>query len=62
MPVPPTVTAIARTRELQEFVGPEQYEQTLAAMIQGTGFTFMPNDAADFVKMLDLSLSFLQVM
>jgi hypothetical protein len=54
------ITAIARTRELEEFVGPEQYERAMGAMIQATGVTFMPNDAADFVKMLDLSLSFLQ--
>ncbi|WP_157043589.1 hypothetical protein [Nitrobacter hamburgensis] len=51
---------IERARELYEFVGPEQFEQTLAAAVQGVGRTFAPNDASDFVKMLDLSLSFLQ--
>jgi hypothetical protein len=32
----------------------------LVAAVQGVGMTFAPNDASDFVKMLDLSLSFLK--
>jgi hypothetical protein len=51
---------IERTRELYEFVGPEQFERTLVASVQGVGSVFVPNDASDFMKMLDLSLSFLQ--
>jgi hypothetical protein len=52
---------IERTLELRDFVGPEQFEQALCAAIRGIGVTFAPNDASDFVKMLDLSLSFLQL-
>jgi hypothetical protein len=51
---------IERTQELYEFVGPEQFERTLVAGIQGVGRTFAPSDASDFMRMLDLSLSFLQ--
>ena len=51
---------IKRTEELRDFVGPEQFEAALAAAIRGVAVTFRPNDASDFVKMLDLSLSFLQ--
>jgi hypothetical protein len=54
------VPMIARTLELREFVGPEQFEQALCAAMRGIGVTFAPNDASDFVKMLDLSLSFLK--
>lgn len=51
---------IQRTQELYEFVGPQQFEDALGRAIQGVGWTFTPTDASDFVKMLDLSLSFLQ--
>jgi hypothetical protein len=51
---------IARTEELRDVVGPEQFGQALCAAIRGIGVTFAPNDASDFVKMLDLSLSFLK--
>ena len=32
----------------------------LVAAVQGVGMMFAPNDASDFVKVLDLSLSFLK--
>jgi hypothetical protein len=47
---------IERTLELYELVGPEQFERTLVASVQGVGSVFVPNDASDFIKMLDLSV------
>lgn len=51
---------LARTRELCEFVGPEQFEQALCKAIRGVSSSFVPTDASDFIKVLNLSLSFLQ--
>ena len=56
--VPPPI--VKRTEELRDFVGPQQFEDALGRAIQGVGWTFTPSDASDFMKMLDLSLSFLQ--
>src|SRR5690242_16856115 len=44
--------ALERTRELSEFVGPEQFEQALRKAFRGIGSTFVPTDASDFIKML----------
>jgi hypothetical protein len=51
---------IERTEELRDFVGPVQFEEALGAALRGVGITFRPNDASDFVRMLDLSLSILR--